>query len=139
MPASGTVRTLELLVGRAKHAGLTLHLFSNDVTPKASDTLDSYIEVIGGGYVPKPLDPADWLIDSGEPSIAQHPPQEFLFSGIPDVISVFGYFITQGSLLLWAERFVQTESPFFQPPFIVTGLGDKIIVTPVFTMGAAEV
>jgi hypothetical protein len=132
MPSVGGVRALELLVGQAAPDNLTLHLFANDVKPSFGDTLETYEEVSGGGYVAKTLDGNTWLISGGSPTIAEYPPQEFLFSAPPERITIYGYFIVQGDELLWAERF-QPENDF-KPPFIVTGLGDRVVITPVFTL-----
>jgi hypothetical protein len=136
MPSVGAVRALELLVGQAAPDNLTLHLFSNNVQPSSFDTLETYEEVSGGGYVSKLLNGNDWLISGGTPSTAEHPPQEFVFSAPPHVVSIFGYYILQNGELLWAERFSSEDG--FQPPFIVTGLGDKVVVTPVFTLQTQE-
>jgi hypothetical protein len=136
MPSVGEVRALELLVGQAAPDNLTLHLFANDVKPSLGDTVETYQEVSGGGYVSKILDGNTWLISGGSPAVAEYPPQEFLFSAPPDRITVFGYFILQSGELLWAERF-QPESDF-TPPFIVTGLGDRVVITPVFMLRSVD-
>ena len=136
MPTTGEVRALSLIVGASPIQDLSLHLYSNDVTPSPSDTANTYTEVSGGGYSAKRLFGSEWLIEGGEPSIAQYPPQEFLFSGLPRIISVFGYYVLQGDSLLWAERFRPEGG--FRPPFIVTGLGDRVVITPVFTLRRAS-
>jgi hypothetical protein len=133
MPTIGKTRALELIVGQAAPDNLTLHLFSNNIHPSIDDTRKLYHEVNGGGYTSKILDGNDWLI-TGE--TAEYPSQEFLFSGLPSPFTIFGYFIMQGDVLLWAERFTKTE--IFEAPFVVTGLGDKIIITPVFTLQEQE-
>jgi hypothetical protein len=132
MPNVGAVRSLELIVGQAAPDNLTLHLFSNDVTPSVTDDASAYTEVRGGGYAPKTLDGNEWLISTGLLPLAEYAPQEFLFSDVPHVHTVYGYFVLQGDTLLWAERFQETQT--FLPPFRVTGLGDKVIVTLVFTL-----
>jgi hypothetical protein len=134
LPTVGADRALELIVGQAAPDNLTLHLFSNDVEPSLSDTAETYTEVHGGGYSPKTLDGNEWLISDG---LAQYAPQEFLFTDIPRPHHVFGYFVLQGTSLLWAARFEPQDNPPFRPPFNVTGLGDKIIVTPVFALTQA--
>jgi hypothetical protein len=135
IPHVGLIRALELIVGQAAPDNLTLHLFTNDVYPSLEDVTSTYIEVRGGGYASKILDGNEWLVSSG---IAEYPPQEFLFTDIPHAHNIFGYFILQGDTLLWAERFQETVDPPFRPPFRVTGLGDKVIVTPVFVLRQVE-
>jgi hypothetical protein len=127
MPRLAQGRMLE----RMAQDGLELHLYSNDYTPVVTDTIEKYVEVLGGGYSSKTL--AQWIIDeSRDPVELTHPEVTFMFAGIPQTPNVFGYYVTQDGILMWAERF--DARPDFEPPFIVTGLGDRIHVQPNFSM-----
>lgn len=110
---------------------LTLRLNSNNVTPTATSTTASFIEVIGGGYVNKPLIFANWIITAGAPTSALYSVQSFTFTGPTGAPStIFGYYVTRNSdnKLMWAERFPSAIVPF--TPIA----GSKIQIIPKFTV-----
>jgi hypothetical protein len=127
VPNTGEARMLENIVNKTAPVDPTLHLYSNDVTPADGDTAASYTEIAGGGYASKSLAGATWTIVEGAPSVASFPEQIFAFTGVPGVATVYGYFIKQGTRLMWAERLPA-------PPFTVTGAGDEVKVTPRFEL-----
>jgi hypothetical protein len=110
---------------------LTLRLFSNNIIPAATDTVASYTEVVGGGYVAKALTFAHWVLTAGGPSVGQYDTQQdWLFTGPTNAPgTVYGYYVTRNSdgKLLWAERFAAGFLPF--SPI----LGSHVKVTPRFT------
>lgn len=107
-----------------RNAGLTLHLFSNNVTPSAEDTDIVYEEPVGGGYAPKVLLAGNWIITGGGPSLMEYPRQDFVFTGVPSPPTIYGYFVKSGSLVLWAEQ---------GPVYVVQQATDEYRVVPRFT------
>lgn len=93
---------------------LTLRLFSNNYIPAVGDTLASYIEVAGGGYVTKTLIPASWVIVSGNPTVASYALYNFIFTGVTTAPStVYGYYITDAAnVIRAAQRFSELIVPF---------------------------
>ena len=121
-------KMLEQIVNKLNdNVDLTLHLYSNDVTPGESDTAATYTEVSGGGYAAKTLTGASWTITPGAPSEAAYVEQTFTFSSVPGVANVYGYFVKRGSTLYWAERLPSA-------PFVIATAGDEVRVTPKFTL-----
>lgn len=105
---------------------LTLKLYSNDKTPVAGDVATDYTEVVGGGYVNKPLIFAGWTI-TGTPPYGVFASQTWIFTGVTGAPgTVYGYYVTRNSdgKLMWAERFPSGSLPF--SPIA----GSKIIVLP---------
>lgn len=103
-----------LAVNQFLDTDLTMKLYSNDVTPAEANTLATYNEVAGGGYVAKTLYNGTWVITPGNPTIAVYPVQDFLFTGPTDTPSTcYGYFVVDSDgILRWAERFPEGALPF---------------------------
>ena len=76
--AAGKQKLLEYFVGKTSTTeGLTLKLYSNNVTPSAADTPASYTEVTGGGYSSVTLTNSSWVIDAG---VTSYPQQSWTFT-----------------------------------------------------------
>jgi len=119
---------LELITNKTNdNVDLTLHLFSNNVTPAEGDTAATYTEVTGGGYASKTLTGASWTVATGAPSEASYAEQTFTFSSVPGVATVYGYMVKRGSTLLWAELLPSA-------PFTIATAGDEVRVTPKLTL-----
>lgn len=105
IPNDAQVYILNLLMNQ----NLKLKLYGNNVTPAVTDTVASYTEVTGGGYVEVTLTFANWVVTDGPPAVAVYNAfQDFDFTGVPSGPgTVYGYIITNNAedLLLWAERF----------------------------------
>lgn len=123
---AGAGRVLELLAGKTAIADLTLHLYSNNLTPGESDVLGSFTEVTGGGYAPKTLTNATGTVTVADPAQLAYPQQTFAFSSVPGVPDVYGYYVRHGSIVVYAERLASA-------PFTITAAGDEVRVTPVIT------
>lgn len=94
---------------------VSLRLFSNDVTPSEADTLATYTEVIGGGYVAKSLLTASWVLVAGGPSTLTYALQTFAFTGITNGPgTIYGYYLvdTHTELYIGGERFPGSIVPF---------------------------
>lgn len=122
-PTLSCVRlSVELLLARE----LTLRLFVNDHKPGRRDTPALYREASGYGYAPIPLHPEQWKISETDEQVrAAYPWQSFVFDG--RLGSVWGYYVTHGDKVLWAQRFTD-------PPHIVKNDGDRIEVEPVYVL-----
>lgn len=123
--------SLATILGKILLANLTLKLYSNNVTPGASDTAATYTEVAGGGYINLPLTFANWGITPGNPAVALYnAAQDFNFTGATTTPgTIYGYFIVNasGGLLVYAERFPAGNVPF------TPGNGSLIRLTPRIT------
>jgi len=108
----GEVDFLNQILNRTLH----LHLFSNNHTPGATDTVASLTEVTGGGYALISLLFANWVVTSGPPAVALFDSfQSFNFTGVTGGPgTIYGYYITTSDnlTLLWEERFDPADVPF---------------------------
>lgn len=103
---------------------LVLKLYSNDLVPGELDSLPSFIEVTGGGYVPINLEYANWVITPD--GIAIYPAYNFQFTGpTTGPGTIFGYYVVNpAGIVLWAERFPTSAVPF------IPITGSLIRITP---------
>lgn len=119
---------LEAFVNKTAPQDLILRLFSNNVTPAETDTEASYTEVTGYGYAAIPMvGSGGWTFTSGDPSSIAFGECSFAFTGAAG--NVYGYDVTQASSgkAVIAER-------FSDGPYNIAASGDKINVTPTFTV-----
>lgn len=126
IPNCGELELLRTMLGGVAAGPLTIHLYSNDITPANDDETATYTEVSGMGYAPKTLLAADWTFAQlTSVSEATNLQQTWTFTaGGP--ITVYGYYITGADdILRWAERFI--------PPFSAEIAGDMLRVTPKIT------
>jgi hypothetical protein len=123
VPNSAETIILEYILNKSAPENLDIKLYSNDVTPSETDTIATYTEVSGGGYIHKELTPASWSISPGNPTTSEHTQVSWDFTGSAGL--GYGYFIVRRSSgeLLWAERFTNG-------PYNITQSGDAIKVTP---------
>lgn len=128
VPNAWELEILQLLL----NTNLTMKLYSNNVTPVATSTAASFIEVAGAGYLSKALVFANWVMVAGAPSVASYnATQNWTFTGATTAPgTIFGYYVTRNSdsKLLWAERFPAGVIPF------VPEAGSQIRVLPRFTV-----
>jgi len=107
-------REIEVLTNFLTPA-LTLKLYGNNKTPTSADIAANYTEIVGGGYLSKPLIFANWTLTPGAPSVALYAVQEWLFTGVINApATIYGYFVieTISGLLKWADRFPVANVPF---------------------------
>jgi hypothetical protein len=115
-----------------KQAGedVDIRLYSNDITPAATNTEATFTEVSGGGYAAQSLTASSWGITGTNPTTASYGSTiSFTFTGAPTTNSgyVYGYYATARSgtnagKLLWADRFTNA-------PIIIANNGDEIRIT----------
>ena len=107
-----------------------IRLYSNDITPVATNTEAAFTEVSGGGYAAQQLTPSTWGITGTNPTTASYGSTiSFTFTGAPSTNGgyVYGYYATARSggnagKLLWADRFTNS-------PIIIANNGDEIRIT----------
>lgn len=99
---------------RILNQDITLHLYSNDVTPAESDGAGSYTEVTGGGYAAKTLNYAGWTITAGSPTRAVYAAQDFNFTGpTTGPGTIYGYYLLDADGdLMGSIRFSEAVVPF---------------------------
>lgn len=127
VPNGAEVVLLSYFVGKiASTEGLTLRLFTNNVTPGETDTAATFTEASGNGYAAIPLTGASWTVTPGAPTSAAYAQQTFTFSGA--LGNVYGYYLTRTTTgdIAWAER-------FSDGPYNIQNNGDQIKVTPTIT------
>lgn len=112
IPQAGLNRMLAEIIADV----LTLRLFSNNITPGATDVAATYTEVTGGGYAALALGAAaNWTITSNNPASALYNTfKQFDFTGaIGGSGNVYGYYITRASgEVVLAQRFPEASIPF---------------------------
>lgn len=111
----------------AQGHNLTLHLFTNEVTP---DEATTYTEAAGGGYAAIPLTEGNWTV-SVVNNIAQgaYAAQTFTFTGaLTGNAGIFGYYVTNAAgTVVAAERLAAAgTTPWFTP----SANGQTVTVTP---------
>lgn len=86
---------------------LSLRLFSNNITPVVTDTIGTYVEVIGGGYAAKSVTFGGWNVSLANPTVASRIiPLRWDFTGvIGGTGTVYGYYLirTSDNLLVVSE------------------------------------
>lgn len=99
----------EELIGRALSEeapdNCELHLYTNNGTPAASDTVATYTECAAAGYASVTLTGASWTVSSETATAtAEYAQQDFEPT---EAVTCYGYYVTNaaGTILLWAERF----------------------------------
>jgi hypothetical protein len=115
IPATGERNDLLAILGQ----GLTLRLFSNNVTITKSTVVGNLTEASGNGYAAISLTSGSWVLSGSNPTTASYPKQTFTFTGAAG--NLYGYYITKDAdgSLCWAEN--ETAN--------IAHNGDKIEVT----------
>jgi hypothetical protein len=92
---------------------MKLHLFVNNHTPAAADTLSLYSECTDGSYLPVALTAGSWVLSSitGPKAQAAYPMQTFTFTGST---AVYGYYVTDAAStkVIFAELFTGAPQTF---------------------------
>jgi hypothetical protein len=127
VPNSAETFILGYILKKHTPEDLDIRLFTNDHIPTEGDVVGNFIEATGGGYATIQLDPTQWVITPGEPSLGEHPQVSWVFTG-GVVGNVYGYYVTRRSTgdLVWAER-------FSNGPYLIQTANDQIRVTPRLT------
>jgi len=104
-----------------------LKLYSNDVDPTATTTINEFQEVSGGGYAEISLSSGSWNISQGVATLKNS--QTWEFNTDPGdagmAITVYGYYLVgTGSL----QQLVIAAEKFDNGPYSITVDGDKITV-----------
>ena len=103
----GIISFLEsFMLHKSANADLKLHLYTNNHTPLASDTLANYTECVDANYAPVTLTGANWSIADNGSGVSQatYPTQSWTFAG---AVTIYGYYVTDvgTSKVCWAEIF----------------------------------
>lgn len=122
IPNVGEAKNLQKILNQ----DITIHLFSNNITPAETDTAGNYTEVVGGGYAAKTLVYASWTIVAGSPGVASYAAQDFDFTGTTTAPgTVYGYYLLDADgVLMGSERFPEGVLPF------TPAVGSLVRVTP---------
>lgn len=109
IPNVAEVKNLQKILNQA----ITLRLFSNNVVPAEGDTISTYTEVTGGGYVAKSLVYANWTIVAGSPTRGTYPIQDFNFTAATSGPgTIYGYYLEDADgVLMGSERFTGSILP----------------------------
>lgn len=121
----GEVAMLELIMASSP----VLHLYTNNVTPGATDTVSTYTEEDDASYAEVTLSGGSWTIEtSGGEGTATYPQVAI---SIATTTTIYGYYVTNsaGTTLLWAER--------FSSPSTYGVDGGTVNVNPKFTLQSA--
>lgn len=111
-----------------------LHLFQNNFTVGPGEfNLASFEEADFEGYSPAQLDQIHWDFSVSTTTVALYTvPQVFQATAPDQDQQVYGYYITDGVEVLYAETFTGG-------PFHIDEVGDSITVTPRVTIVNAQV
>lgn len=96
------------MLQRVVGAGLLYHLYTNDVEPGLSDTLDSYTPAAWSGYAPILVPAVAWTIEGVSAHVGNLQAAAILFRNTsPGLVVVFGFYATDdtGMQLVCAGRF----------------------------------
>lgn len=123
----GETQLLKYMLNYAPADNVRLHLFTNNYTPVATDTLANYTESVAAGYGSMVMTGSAFTVATvSGTSSATYVRQTFSYTTSE---TVYGYYITNNasSVLLWAERF--TGAPFNLP-----NTGGTIDIDPSLTL-----
>lgn len=109
---------------------IDIRLYSNNITPAATNVEGDFVEVSGGGYSAQSITTSTWTITGTNPTTGSYGATiSFAFTGAPTTNSgyVYGYYATARSgansgKLLWSDRFTNA-------PIIIANNGDEIRIT----------
>lgn len=127
VPNEGENKTLSLMLNKTNPEDLILRLYTNNKVPSAGDSISSFVEASGSGYAANNLVANDWVIESGDPTIASYPQVTFGFTG--SLGDVYGYYVTQetSNVVMFAEK-------FSNGPFNIQNSGDEIRINLRFVL-----
>jgi hypothetical protein len=129
VPAVGEIAMLGYLVGLTPTTeDLELRLFKSNNQPGQTDVLGDYTEANFIGYSRITIPAGAWTLTPGAPSQAAAPQQIFTSSAAQTQQLIYGYMlvrVTTGDLVA-VER-------FFDGPYPVAALNDRVRVTPQIT------
>lgn len=125
----GTAVALELMV----KAGITVHLFTNPVTPTKLTPLADFVEPQDAGYKVQKFEKGKTSIKVGDPSTCTHDVMAFAFAVnlVPHTIRGW-YLVCQGRAAVVELFKVDGEAR----PVVVTTPGSVITVIPTLTLRA---
>lgn len=116
-------------VNPAAGNNLTLKLFVNNVTPSDTDTVATYTEAAGGGYVAATLTPESFTVSTVTGIVqAAYVQQQFVFTGpLTANATIYGAYIEDADgVLICAERALSQYTP--------VNNGDIYAATPIFRL-----
>lgn len=96
---SGKEVALKNIIGRTFSTNNYVRLYTNEVFPSNSTTIDDIEECESNGYAAVKLLQNNWTISD---SIASYPKVTF---NLNEEVTVYGYFVTQNDILLYVEPF----------------------------------
>lgn len=110
-------------------ASVTLHLFTNNYTPIAGSVIGNFTEATFPGYVAQAIGAwgAAAMVGGRAKTIGSTITNTLSVTGGP--YSIYGYYMTLGGVLIWAER-----DP--NAPISEATAGDSYSVIPVFTQAS---
>ena len=92
---------LQKIVNKVEAQDFVLHLYINDYTPKKSSTIFDFQEMPEDkGYMYRTMWGLFWELNAGKVQAVE---EVFIFTG--KVGKVRGWFITEGDVVIWAEKF----------------------------------
>lgn len=110
IPDNSKMHLLRIITGNLSYSTFKIHLFTNDITPSATDNKNTYTELSGGNYTSIELDKTLWTYTPTAPVFGSYGMVSFILSDIVPETNVYGYFITADNRLLWSERFAMPWS-----------------------------
>jgi len=106
---------------------LILELYTNVVSPAVTDVLSDYDLCALSGYAPLTLTPGDWTTGAtGGVATATFPPHTFEFDAYAGGVTIFGFCITDGVMLL--------ASGSYASPYEFPAIGGELTVAPQVTL-----
>ena len=121
------------ILTRALNKGATgdvkLNLYKSNTTLSETTAIGDLTLADFTGYSAATLSGASWTVTDADPSSASYAKQTFTSSAGSQNQAVYGYVVTNsaGTIALWGETFTDG-------PYTIVNNGDKIEVTPVFTL-----
>lgn len=89
-------------------------LYCNNLTPTATMSTGSFVEVTGGGYSRASLATANWTLESNVPRDIIAPLQSFVFTGIlsSSPATIYGWFLKEKASGVLCPVAKKLDSPF---------------------------
>ena len=106
-----------------------LKLFTSNTTLAETTLIGDLTIASWTGYADATLTGASWTVTNADPASASYAKQTFTSSAGSQNVNNYGYVVTNsaGTIALWGET-------FSDGPYNIANNGDKIEVTPVWTL-----
>lgn len=128
-PNAGAQELARRALNYSATGDVKLKLYTSNTTLTESTVIGDLTIASWTGYADITMTGASWTVTLADPASASYAKQTFTSTAGSQNVNNYGYAVTNsaGTILLWAET-------FSDGPYNIANNGDKIEVTPVWTL-----